>query len=127
MTDYERGYAQFRQMVGEDRIDGLVARFAAICPDFETEVVSVVGGRVWARPGLDLKTRSLCSICTLAGLGRVNALRLNFQMALNNGATPEEIFEALFQVAVYAGYPAMWDALVMLEEVLEETTKDGGR
>ena len=121
MTDYERGYTQFRQMVGEDRIDALLARFAAVCPDFETEVVSVVGGRVWARPGLDLKTRSLCSICALAALGRVNALRLNFQMALNNGATPEEIFEALFQVAVYAGYPAMWDALVMLEEVLEES------
>ncbi len=118
MTDYERGYAQFRQMVGEDRIEGLLARFAAVCPDFETEVVSVVGGRVWTRPGLDLKTRSLCSICALAALGRVNALRLNFQMALKNGATPEEIFEALFQVAVYAGYPAMWDALVMLEEVL---------
>ena len=125
MTDYERGYAQFQQMVGEDRMDALVARFGAICPDFETEVVSVVGGRVWARPGLDLKTRSLCSICTLAALGRVNALRLNFQMALNNGATPEEIFEALFQVAVYAGYPAMWDALVMLEEVLNERTADG--
>lgn len=118
MTDYELGYAQFRQMVGEDRIDALLARFAAVCPDFEREVVSVVGGRVWTRPGLDLKTRSLCSICTLAALGRVNALRLNFQMALNNGATAQEIFEALFQVAVYAGYPAMWDALVMLEEVL---------
>ena len=125
MTDYERGYAQFQQMVGADCMDALVARFSAICPDFETEVVSVVGGRVWARPGLDLKTRSLCSICTLAALGRVNALRLNFQMALNNGATPEEIFEALFQVAVYAGYPAMWDALVMLEEVLNERTADG--
>jgi len=118
MTDYERGYAQFRQMVGEERIDALLARFAAVYPDFETEVVSVVGGRIWTRPGLDLKTRSLCSICTLAGLGRVNALRLNFQMALNNGATAAEICEALFQVAVYAGYPAMWDALVMLEEVL---------
>ncbi len=118
MSDYERGYAQFRQMVGEDRIEALVARFAAVYPDFETEVVSVVGGRVWTRPGLDLKTRSLCSICTLAALGRVNALRLNFQMALNNGASATEICEALFQVAVYAGYPAMWDALVMLEEVL---------
>ena len=118
MTDYERGYAQFRQMVGEDRIEALIARFGAVCPDFETEVVSVVGGRIWSRPGLDLKTRSLCSICTLAALGRVNALRLNFQMALNNGATAEEIFEALFQVAAYEGFPAMWDALVMLEEVL---------
>lgn len=116
--DYARGLEQFRQMVGAERIDALVQRFAAVCPDFEKEVVSVIGGRIWTRGGIDLKTRSLCSICVLAALGRTNALRLNFDMALNNGAGVEEIFEALFQVAVYAGYPAMWDALVMLEEVL---------
>ncbi len=120
MNDYERGYQQFKQMVGDDQIDALIDRFKAVCPDFETEVVSVVGGRVWAREGIDLKTRSLCSIGILAALGRVNALKLNFQMALNNGASVEEIFEALFQVAAYAGYPAAWDALVMLEEVLAE-------
>jgi 4-carboxymuconolactone decarboxylase len=56
----------------------------------------------------------------LAALGRVNALKLNFEMALNNGATIEEIFEALFQVAAYAGFPAMWDALVSLEQVIAE-------
>ena len=116
--DYARGLEQFRQMVGAERIDALVQRFAAVCPDFEKEVVSVVGGRIWTRGGIDLKTRFLCSICVLAALGRTNALRLNFDMALNNGAGVKEIFEALFQVAVYVGYPAMWDALVMLEEVL---------
>ncbi|HCL31672.1 MAG TPA: 4-carboxymuconolactone decarboxylase [Candidatus Latescibacteria bacterium] len=120
MSDYERGLAQFRDMVGAERIDALVERFRAVCPDFEKEVVSVVGGRIWTRGGIDLKTRSLCSICVLAALGRTNALALNFDMALNNGANLEEIFEALFQVAVYAGFPAMWDALVMLEEVLAE-------
>ena len=120
MDDYQKGYRQFKQMVGEDKIDGLIARFKAVCPDFETEVVSVVGGRTWTRGGIDLKTRSLCSICTLAALGRENALKLNYQMALNNGATIEEIFEALFQVAVYAGYPAAWDALIKLEETLAE-------
>ena len=117
--DYERGLAQFRQMVGAERIDALVERFRAVCPDFEKEVVSVVGGRIWTRGGIDLKTWSLCSICVLAALGRTQALRLNFDMALNNGASVEEIFEALFQVAAYAGYPAMWDALLMLEEVLD--------
>jgi len=123
--DYERGLAQFSDMVGADRIDALVARFRVVCPDFEQEVVSVVGGRVWTRGGIDLKTRSLCSICVLAALGRTNALRLNFDMALNNGASAEEIFEALFQVAVYAGYPAMWDALIMLEEVLAARAPHG--
>lgn len=120
MDDYQRGRAQFAQMVGADRIDALVKRFGAVCPDFEKEVVSVVGGRMWTRGGIDLKTRSLCSICVLASLGRINALKLNYEMAINNGTTIEEIFEALFQVAAYAGFPAMWDALVKLEEVLQD-------
>ena len=123
MNDYQRGLEQFTAMVGEDRIDALLERFGALCPDFRTEVVSVVGGRAWTRGGIDLKTRSLCSNCVLAALGRVNALELNFEMALNNGATVAEIFEALIQVAVYAGYPATWDALVALEGVLENRTR----
>lgn len=126
MDDYQRGYAQFRQMVGDHRIDALVERFRSVCPDFEREVVAVVGGRIWTRGSIDLKTRSLCSICVLAALGRVNALKLNFEMAINNGAAIQEIFEALFQVAVYAGFPAMWDALVMLEQVLEEMPDSTG-
>ncbi len=120
VDDYERGFEQFRQMVGDDRIDALISRFGSICPDFEKEVISIVGGRIWTRQGIDLKTRSLCSICILAALGRDNALKLNLEMALNNGATREEIFEVILQVAVYAGFPAAWDALVKLEEVLDE-------
>lgn len=119
-SDYARGYAQFEAMVGADQMQALVDRFAAVCPDFEREVISVVGGRTWTRGGIDLKTRSLCSICVLAATARQNALKLNFKMALNNGATLSEIFEALFQVAVYAGYAAAWDALVSLEQVLDE-------
>jgi len=118
--DYEKGYRQFAEMVGEDKIEELLSRFKSVCPDFEKEVVSVVGGRIWTRGGIDLKTRSLCSICVLAALGRNNALKLNLQMALNNGATVEEIFEAIFQVAAYAGFPAAWDALDILAEVLQE-------
>jgi 4-carboxymuconolactone decarboxylase len=118
--DYQRGYAQFAQMVGEDNIEQLTARFKAVCADFETEVVSVVGGRIWTRGGIDLKTRSLCSISVLAALGRNNALKLNMQMALNNGAGVEEICEALFQVAAYAGFAAAWDALEVLREVLTD-------
>ena len=119
-TDYEKGYRQFTDMVGEENIDALISRFQAVCPDFEKEVVSVVGGRIWTRGGIDLKTRSLCSICVLAALGRHNALKLNFKMALRNGAEVQEIFEAIFQVAAYAGFAAAWDALEKLAEVLED-------
>lgn len=119
-SDYERGYDQFSRMVGAENIDRLVARLKSVCPDFEKEVISVVGGRIWTRGGIDLKTRSLCSICILAALGRNNALKLNLQMALRNGATVPEICEAIFQVAIYAGFAAAWDALEKLQEVLDE-------
>ncbi len=119
-TDYEKGYKQFAEMVGEENIESLVSRFRSVCPDFEKEVVTVLGGRIWTRGNIDLKTRSLCSICVLAALGRNNALKLNFKMALRNGAKAKEIYEALFQVAAYAGFAAAWDALEKLAEVLNE-------
>lgn len=123
-SDYEKGYAQFARMAGEENIEQLTARFKAMCPDFEKEVVSVVGGRIWTRSGIDLKTRSLCSICVLAALGRNNALKLNLLMALRNGASVEEICEAIFQVAAYAGFAAAWDALEKLQEVLGDAHED---
>lgn len=123
-SDYERGVEQFTRMVGAENVERLKARFEAVCSDFETEVMTVVGGRIWTRGGIDLKTRSLCSICVLAALGRDNALKLNLQMALRNGASVEEIGEAIFQVAAYAGFAAAWDALEKLREVLEENGED---
>ncbi len=116
-AQYQRGIAQFAQMVGRDQIDTLRQRFQALSPDFERLVMGTIGGEVWNRPGLDLRTRSLCSIAVLAGLGRVNALELNIRMALNNGASKEEIIETFFQVAVYAGFAAAWDGLQRADEV----------
>ena len=119
-TQYRRGVDQFARMVGDGGIEALRQRFAALSPDFERYVMGFVGGEVWTRPGLDLKTRSLCSIAALAAGGRVNALKLNVRMALNNGASREEIVEAFFQVAVYAGFAAAWDGLEKAGEVFAE-------
>lgn len=72
---------------------------------------------------IDPKTRSLCSVGILAALGRHGALRIVFGIALKNGATVDEIIEALLQVAIYAGYPAALDALPVLLAVLEENDR----
>jgi 4-carboxymuconolactone decarboxylase len=121
MTDhYQDGIDQFGRMVGADKIDALRARFKAVSPEFEEAVMSIIGGQIWTRGNLDLKTRSLCSIATLAAQGRVNALKLNIEMALNNGASREEIVEVFFQVAIYAGFAAAWDGLEKMAEILEQ-------
>ena len=56
----------------------------------------------------------------MTALGRPNGLRLNIEMALNNGATKAEILETLLQMAPYAGFPACWDALLIADEVFRQ-------
>lgn len=119
-SSYQRGIEKLATMLGEERAQAIVGRFHALSPAFAEEAVAVVFGRTWSRDALDLKTRSLCSICILAAQGRHNALKIVFELAIKNGATLDEIVESLLQVGIYAGYPAALDALTGLESVLGE-------
>ncbi len=118
MDEYTKGIDTLKKLIGAEQADRVVSRFTELSPAFENEAVSVVFGRTWSRDGIDPKTRSLCSIGILAALGRQGALRIVFGIALSSGASIEEITEVLLQVAIYAGYPAAFDALPILHEVL---------
>lgn len=120
MNDYTNGMETLTRLLGMGQAEKVVARFRELSPAFEKEAVSVVFGRTWSRESIDPKTRALCSVGILAALGRHGALRIVLGIALSNGATVEEITEALLQVAIYAGYPAAFDALPILQAVLEE-------
>jgi 4-carboxymuconolactone decarboxylase len=118
-NDYEKGAETLVNLVGKTQADAVMARFKNLSPAFENEAISVVFGRTWSRDAIDPKTRALCSIGILAALGRHGALRIVFGIALKNGASVDEITEALLQAAIYAGYPAALDALPVLVSVLE--------
>ena len=118
MDDHQKGVETLASMLGPERAKAIEDRFRSLSPAFEQEALSVVFGRTWSREAMDRKTRALCSIAILSALGRTNALRIVFELAVANGATLDEITEALLQVAIYAGYPAALDALVELESVL---------
>lgn len=120
MDDYQKGLETLRALIGAEKADKTAARFRELSPIFEQEAISVVFGRTWSREAIDPKTRSLCSIGILAALGRHGALRIVMGIALSSGATVEEITEALLQVGIYAGYPAAFDALPILQDVLKE-------
>jgi 4-carboxymuconolactone decarboxylase len=111
MDAYEKGIAQLESMLGEEQAHRIRSKFQSLSPVFAEEALSVVFGRTWTRKGIDRRIRSLCSICILAALGRTNALGINYQLAIGNGVSEEEIVEVLLQVAIYAGYPAALDAL----------------
>ena len=119
--DAERGAKIRRQVVGAAHVDRTAREVDPFLrPFFELGTEHVWGG-LWARPGLELKYRSLVVISVLATLGRMHELRTHIRGALNLGWTAEELREACLQLGGYAGYPAAIDALRVLADVVKES------
>lgn len=64
----------------------------------QTLAVSAGWSLCWARPGLERKTRSLITVSLLTAMSQDHELGAHVKGALNNGCTPEEIMEAIYQV-----------------------------
>jgi 4-carboxymuconolactone decarboxylase len=118
---YQRGLELLKRMLGEKTAEETRKRWQKLSPDFERYVLEFLSGEIWSRSGLPLKIKSLCTISALAALGRSQGLELNIRMALNNGATRQEIIETLLQIAPYAGFPAAWEGLQIAERVFESS------
>ncbi|HLI33578.1 MAG TPA: carboxymuconolactone decarboxylase family protein [Terriglobia bacterium] len=122
----EKGLEMLQRMLGESRAREVRAAWEKLSPDFAHYVTDFLAGDIWARPGLDLKTRSLITVAAMTALGRPNGLRLNIEMALNNGVTEQEILEALLHMAPYAGFPACWEGLLIADEVFKQRQPQKG-
>ncbi len=88
-----------------------------LAPFFETALDHVWGG-VWNRPGLELKYRSLVVVSVLAATGHHEELKTHLRGALNLGWTPDELREALLQIAAYVGFSAAHEALDVLSAIV---------
>lgn len=68
---------------------------AALHPDLEGWMLAEGYGKVLGRPGLDLRTRELCIVGLLAAQNAPRQLHSHLRGALNAGAPPESVAEAL--------------------------------
>ena len=126
MTDQPRatGASIRRRVLGEAYVDRVAqSGDPFLAPFFEAGTEHIWGG-LWNRPGLDLKYRSLVVVSALAATGHLHELRTHLRGALNVGWSPEELREALLQIAGYAGFPAAVEALRVLSDVLTSEAGD---
>ena len=116
----EEGMRIRREVLGDEHVDRSEARKSELTADFQDFITRYAWGEIWARPGLDRKTRSCVTITALVALGRFDELALHLRGALRNGLTPEEIEEVLLQCAVYCGVPAANSAFAVAQRVFED-------
>lgn len=117
---FEEGLAVRREVLGADYVDGSLARADDFMMAFQEITTEWCWGKVWSRPGLDRKTRSIINLAMISALNRMPEVRLHVKGALANGMTVEEIKEVLIQVTIYCGIPAGLDAFKIAHEVLVE-------
>ena len=108
-----------REVLGDEHVDRSEAARTAFTEDFQDLLTRYAWGEIWARPGLDRRTRSCITIAMLVALGRDEELALHLRAARNNGVTAEEIKEVLLQAAVYCGIPAANNAFRIASGIVQ--------
>jgi len=107
-----------REVLGESHVSASYQVDALSLP--KTELAEYVWSKVWSRPGLSRKSRSIANLAMLTALNRPHELKLHLKAALNNGLTREEIGEVLLQTAMYCGVAAAEDSFRIATEVFRE-------
>jgi len=79
-----------------------------------------ITGNLYSRTVLTLPERQMVACAMLAAIRASDELKLHINAALNVGCDPKKLAEVFFQVATYAGMPAVNEALEVYRDVLKE-------
>jgi 4-carboxymuconolactone decarboxylase len=108
-----------RQVLGEAHVDRATAQTTPLTAEFQDLITRYAWGEIWARPGLDVRTRRILVLGTLVALGRFDEFRMHARAALTEGGfSQNDLKEIVLQQAVYCGVPAANTAFEILREVI---------
>jgi 4-carboxymuconolactone decarboxylase len=122
---YARGLENLRTVDAEAG-ERVIKSLKDIAPDLGRYVIEFAFGDIYARPGLDLKSRQIATVAALTALGTATPqLKVHIHGALNVGLTRTQVLEVIIQMAVYAGFPAALNGIFAAKEVFAERDADG--
>lgn len=122
----ERGLEVLQQIDGRHG-EEVIAALAEIHPALGHHVAAFAFGDIYARPGLDPRSRQLVTIGALTALGGCEPqLKVHIAAALNVGLSRAEILEAILHASVYAGFPRALNATFVAREVFAAPDVTGG-
>jgi 4-carboxymuconolactone decarboxylase len=117
---FEKGLKVRREVLGAEYVDASISQADDFSRPIQELVTEYCWGKVWSRPGLDRKTRSLLNLAMLTALNRPHEVKLHLRGALNNGCSKNDIMEVFLQATIYCGVPAAIDSLRVAKEFFKE-------
>ena len=125
---YKKGEAIRRNLMGEAAFARRQAEYHSnpVMKKFIDVATETVFGSLWARPGLDIKTRTLICVVSDAATGRHPELDIHLRFALKEGWTEDELTEVLLHLTGYVGVPIIREAMLVAAEVFKDVKAKGG-
>jgi 4-carboxymuconolactone decarboxylase len=102
------------------KMDPPYMTWKAFDKDLANDFSMFITGNLYSRQVLTLPERQMVACAMLAALRARDELKLHVNAALNVGCEPRKLAEVFFQLATYAGMPAVNEALDVYREVLKE-------
>jgi 4-carboxymuconolactone decarboxylase len=96
-------------------------RLSEAAPALAQMTDEILFGRVWERPQLSKRDRSLITCTALVALGASEQMTMHIPRALENGVTKEELIEMITHMAFYSGWPAAVSAAMRAREIFDQT------
>lgn len=115
----QRGRELREKLMGTQDRGGYANALVDLAPDLRALTLQFGFGEIFHRPGLDLKSRVVCSTAALTALRADAQLRNFLQAGPRVGFSKEEMTEVLMQTGGYAGYPAALSAIAIAAQVWE--------
>lgn len=93
---------------------------AKLDPDYFEHLKGLYVDATFGRDGaLSRKIKEIIMIGITCALNRPRGVRLHTERALNLGATPREVLEAMEVAAIPGGMPGLWLGVETLQDVLK--------
>ncbi len=117
--DLARGLEQVEILAGTQG-KAAILKLMDTAPELANIVVGFGFGEVYARKGLDLKTKEMLSVTSLLTQGdTADQLKFHFAAALHVGVTQEELIEVLIHCIPHVGIPKVMNAFNVLIRVID--------
>jgi 4-carboxymuconolactone decarboxylase len=93
---------------------------AKLDPEYFEKLKGLYVDGTFGREGaLPRKTKELIMVGITCALNRPRGVRLHSERALNLGASPREVLEAIEVAAIPGGMPGLWLGVETLQEILK--------
>ena len=126
---YRKGVEIRRQLRGD--VDFAANQSAydrdPVMKKFMEVATETVFGALWARPGLDFKTRTLICVVSDAVSGRHPELDIHLRFALKQGWSEDELTEVLLHLSGYVGVPLIREAMLVASKTFADVKAESSK